>query len=369
MKSIKHRIAILLIVMATPFLLGAENCDGDSGQIIMKVVQELFSRVNELDERVSALENCGCEGVLEPVCGSNGKTYVNRCEARCAEVRVIAPGECAGEVCGGPSGMVCEDDQFCEPPPGCGDFDMGRCQDIPEVCTDDLAPVCGCDGMTYSNDCARRSAGVGVEHRGECVEPPVDCASNDHCSDDMFCKKAPDACDSRGKCQPMPMVCTREYAPVCGCDGMTYGNPCEANAQGASIAHRGECEPMICGGIAGFECAEGQVCLYRPGTCEIADVAGKCVDEPMVCPRIFRPVCGCDGETYPNACEALRAGAAIDQPGECEEEKALVCHLPGGDWDKRHTIEIGVSAVPAHLDHGDHEGPCDDVVAHEDDLD
>jgi hypothetical protein len=40
------------------------------------------------------------------------------------------------------------------------------------------------------------------------------------------------------------------------------------------------------------------------------------------------------------------------------EEKVTLCHHPPGNPENAHTIEVGVSAVPHHLGHGDTPGPC-----------
>jgi len=45
-------------------------------------------------------------------------------------------------------------------------------------------------------------------------------------------------------------------------------------------------------------------------------------DGSCVCPRIYRPVCGVDGLTYSNSCEANCAGIAIAQDGACETTDA-----------------------------------------------
>jgi hypothetical protein len=74
-----------------------------------------------------------------------------------------------GSFCGGIGGIACRDPaQYCNydctVPDG-----AGTCEPRPDFCADVLDPVCGCDGVTYSNPCMAAMAGVPVRTRGRCA--------------------------------------------------------------------------------------------------------------------------------------------------------------------------------------------------------
>ena len=96
------------------------------------------------------------------------------------------------------------------------------------------------------------------------------------------------ACDADDRDPPSPFGVNPAYDPE-------LGGPCESNAD---CPEAGYCEP----GSAG--CGAVGVCMPR-------------WDMAMCEGHAIQPYCGCDGETYTNACEARASGVAVAGPGDC----------------------------------------------------
>jgi len=103
------------------------------------------------------------------VCGCDGNAYVNPCFAEQARVSISYRGECnVTEECSTDSD--CSSNQICQKDVGtCTDnFIVGLCLEKPQHCFKIYDPVCGCNNVTYENDCYAFGSGINIAYSGEC---------------------------------------------------------------------------------------------------------------------------------------------------------------------------------------------------------
>ena len=127
-----------------------------------------------------ACKNCKCPEIIRPVCGHDGHSYTNSCEAGCHKAVVVSEGLCQM------SGGACN-------------------------CSSDYTPVCAANGTTFHNYCEADCAGARVLRKGTC------------------------------KGQDRQCYCSNFRNPVCGIDGKLYESPCFARCKDMPVDPYAKC--------------------------------------------------------------------------------------------------------------------------------
>ena len=90
---------------------------------------------------------------------------------------------------------------------------------------------------------------------------------------------------------------------------------------GFTLALAGDGDVVYCNNLFD-DCNEDEFCrLVEFGCC--CGHFGTCV-APTECPATCQPVCGCDGVTYRNECEATNARRNVSRPGRCNEVRGIM---------------------------------------------
>ena len=181
--------------------------------------------------------------------------------------------------------------------------------DLTTFCPGVFMPVCGCNGITYSNACeAEYFGGVNSWTDGECTS-----TQTGHCDASFSYTKNTDTVN---------FINTSSAASFTGFqwafgdgDSSSYFNPQHIYSHPGWYA--------VCLTISGLD-SVGNTCSDI--FCDSIYVSDGCVDSSLICPPgslccdapMFDEVCGCNGITYTNACIASLWGGVLSYtPGPC----------------------------------------------------
>ena len=245
-----------------------------------KTANNGFKKANETQNPNSPCPFCN--DVYNPACGNNGVTYASRCRMDCSNIQLSRMGPCNYS-------------SFAESP-------HYNCR-----CDYSFQPVCAQDGSTYENECAMKCGHQALVAQGACINPcnctaiykPVCSRKGKTFKNSCLMKCDKEEFFKKGRCPSRkPSHCSHCKGlvdPQCATNGLTYDNLCYLKCSGNSLYSKGVCPN---------DTAYDGVLKVNKSNCSI-------------CKMVKLPVCGQDGNTYENACLARCKGIGIKFNGKC----------------------------------------------------
>ncbi|XP_074537268.1 agrin isoform X6 [Halichoeres trimaculatus] len=203
---------------------------------------------------------------------------------------------CRGMLCG--FGAVCERDPT--------DPTKGECVCKRVECPSLVAPVCGSDSSTYTNECELEKAQCHTQRRIKVLRKGP-CSLKDPCSDVVCsygstCVQSSDGLSAKCMC---PLGCEgKPEQTVCGSDGKDYRNECELHQHACKsqrnirVQYQGFCDP----------CKDNENSVNSMCRVEAITRHTQIFSAPESCPSDNDPLCASDGQTYPNECAMKSTG-------------------------------------------------------------
>nr|CAD7204337.1 unnamed protein product [Timema douglasi] len=242
-------------------------------------------------------ENCpvSCDQapVDGPICGSDGNVYKSTCL-----MKLLTCGQ----------GVVRTSKKYCQTTRHCK-----------ESCWRNAKPTCGSDGQIYSNSCRMKSKNCGKH----VFEVPMSfCVTQERSGSGNVC---PLSCDGQPE------------RPTCGSDGNVYRHECELKMLNCGSNSRRKVTRV-----------DFEKCRARLSKCS----KSKCTGE-------VDPVCGTDSHSYINMCELQQATCISNGPSPALSSgtRALSTNTRLPSWPYGNSALIGLELVTKGVTLA-HQGNC-----------
>uniref|UniRef100_A0A8C5HGP2 Agrin n=1 Tax=Gouania willdenowi TaxID=441366 RepID=A0A8C5HGP2_GOUWI len=201
-------------------------------------------------------------------------------------------------------GMLCGFGAMCERDPT--DPAKAECVCKRMECPSLVAPVCGSDSSTYSNECELEKAQCNTQRRIKVLRKGP-CSLKDPCTEitcsyGSTCVQSSDGMSAKCMC---PLGCVgKPSQTVCGSDGKDYRNECELhqyackNQKNIRVQYPGRCDP----------CKDSENSLSTLCRVEALTRQPLIFSLPESCPPSNEPLCASDGRTYASECNMMATG-------------------------------------------------------------